>query len=101
MTNIVPRSFASACLTCAVLLLAVPACKKSAEAGARQRGAGKTDARRPDGRRDSADEAEGEKLSAAIECLNRHSSNVYEARDKYLEGVDAATGSARGARSPS
>ncbi len=95
MTNIVSRSFASTSFTCAVLLLAVPACKKSAEAGAGSAASGKT---APSGAaaEDSADEAEGQKLSAAIECLNRHSGRVYEARDKYLADVDAATGSARG-----
>ena len=78
-----------------MLLLAVPACKKSAEAGAGSAASGKTTRSGPTAE-DSADEAEGEKLSAAIECLNRHSGNVYEARDRYLEGVDAATGSAHG-----
>ena len=96
MTNIVSRSFASTCFTCAVLLLAVPACKKSAEAGAGSAASGKTTPR-GSAAEDSADEAEGEKLSAAIECLNRHSGRVYEARDKYLADVDAA-GSARGGK---
>ena len=96
MTNIVSRSFASRVLTCAVLLLlALPACKKIiAKAGAR---AARSTSGEPSGETrsgptapaDSADEAEGEKLSAAIECLNRHSGKVYEARDKYLQGVDA------------
>ena len=94
-TNIVSRIFASACFTCAVLLLAVPGCKKSAEAGPGGAASGKTAPSGPTGD-DSADEAEGEKLSAAIECLNRHSGRVYEARDKYLADVDAATGSAKG-----
>jgi hypothetical protein len=76
-------------------LSALPACKKSGAPGA---GSAAPSGATPSGptAEGSADEVEGEKLSAAIECLNRHSGRVFEARDTYLEGVDAATGSSHG-----
>jgi len=77
-------------------LLVAPACKKSSEAGpAGSAGPSGSAARAPAGE-DAADRAEGVKLHAAIECLNRHSSNVAEARTSYLKDVDPATGSSHG-----
>ena len=39
-----------------------------------------------------ADAAEQAKLSAAIECVNRHSNRVFEVRRRYLDSVDPKTG---------
>jgi hypothetical protein len=72
-------------------LIATPACKKAAAPGAAAPAAAPETAAA-----DEADEAEGAKLSAAIECLNRHTANVWEIRDKYLETVDAKTGNSKG-----
>jgi len=44
--------------------------------------------------------AEQAKLSAAIECLNRHSGRVFEARDSYLGDVDPKTGVSTTTRAP-
>lgn len=77
-------------LAATVAGLAVPACKKAAAPVAT------TAAPAAEPAADAADEAEGEKLHAAIECLNWLSGNFFEARDKYLEGVDPKTGAMRG-----
>jgi hypothetical protein len=73
-------------------LLATPACKKAAAPGP----AGSAPTAPANAAADDADQAEGAKLSAAIECLNRHTANVWEIRDKYLETVDAKTGNSKG-----
>lgn len=75
-----------------VALISTPGCKKAAAPGQ----AGPAPAAPANAAADDADEAEGAKLSAAIECLNRHTANVWEIRDKYLETVDAKTGNSKG-----
>jgi len=87
---------AHALVTCLLTVAAVPACKKSAAPEAPAAAPAAPSAAAPSaatGER-SADQAEGAKLSAAIECLNRHSRTVFEARDSYLKSVDA-TGKSR------
>jgi len=76
-----------ACTLVTCLAIAVPACKKSAEPEAPAAAPAAPSAAAPSGATDkrSADQAEGAKLSAAIECLNRHSRIVFEARDSYLK----------------
>jgi hypothetical protein len=76
--------------------LALPAYKKAAApGGATEPAAAKPGAAAPP-IADRNDEAEGEKLHAAIECLNWLSGNLFEARDRYLEGVDKAGTPAKG-----
>jgi hypothetical protein len=87
--------FPSPILAAALMTLALPACKKNAAPGAGAGAPGAAAGEEP-GAADPADEAEGEKLHAAIECLNRHSGRVFEVRNRYLEDVDPKTGSARG-----
>jgi hypothetical protein len=80
-------------LAAALAVLIVPACKKggapgtTAAASSGAPGAAAEDS--------PADEAEGAKLHAAIECLNRHSGAIFEMRDRYLQDVDPKTGAAR------
>jgi hypothetical protein len=95
MKNSSPRANVACAL--AACLLTVAACKTSAPPEAPTAApAAAPSAAAPsaaaEGR--SADQAEGAKLSAAIECLNRHSRTVFEARDSYLKSVDA-TGKSR------
>ena len=71
--------------------LALPACKKDVAHGA-SAAAPASEGRAAPPAADSAQQAEGEKLHAAIECLNWLSANIFEIRDKYLEGVDPKTG---------
>ena len=94
-TNRFPTTkFVSPFLAAAIAVLALPACKKNAESGA---AAAAAPGAAPGGpAADSADEAEGAKLHAAIECLNRHSGRVFEVRDRYLQDVDPKTGNSRG-----
>ena len=72
--------------------LALPACKKDVAHGA-SAAAPASEGRAAPPAADSAQQAEGEKLHAAIECLNWLSANIFEIRDKYLEakavGFDA------------
>jgi hypothetical protein len=76
-------------------LLAFPACKKTETTGSGE--AATTTAPTPAAAAESpADRAEGAKLSAAIECLNRHSGRVFEVRDDYLSSVDPETGASPG-----
>jgi hypothetical protein len=96
MKNIPLVTFAGALLACALIVLSVSACKKSAEPGPAGAAAPSGAAPAAPAAEDTADHAEGTKLHAAIECLNRHSANVVEARVNYLKGVDAATGSSHG-----
>jgi hypothetical protein len=89
---------ASTFLAAALAALALPACQKDGAHGASARApASEASAAPPEA--DAAQQAEGQKLHAAIECLNWMSGNIFEIRDKYLEGVDPKTG-ASGARKP-
>ncbi len=80
-------------LACALTLLAASGCKKATGPGGASSGSA-PGASAPE--EDSADKAEGAKLHAAIECLNRHSNRVGEVRAGYLKQVDPATGSSHG-----
>jgi hypothetical protein len=80
--------------TCAAVLLALPACKKAQPTSSGDAGPA---APTPGAAVEApADQAEGAKLSAAIECLNRHSGRVFEVRDGYMNSVNPATGSSGG-----
>lgn len=82
-------------------LLALAACKKSGEpaaatgAASGAAGSGGATAGADDGRR-----AEDARLEAAIECLNRHSNRVFEAREAYVGSVDPQNGVAPAGRKP-
>jgi len=85
----------STLLAAALAALALPACKKGAASDTGAVAANAAPGAAP-AAADSADEAEGAKLHAAIECLNRHSGRVFEVRGRYLQDVDPKTGSSRG-----
>jgi hypothetical protein len=74
------------------LALAVLGCKKSGDkpagggSGTAEQGGG------GGGGGGAKDEILGEKLNASIECLNRHSGRIFEARDFYLQRVDKDKG---------
>ena len=83
----IPTPFLASTLLAAVAVLALPACKKSAEPTGTA-----PEPTRGEPKAAPADAAEGQKLHAAIECLNWLSANVFEIRDRYLQGVDPKTG---------
>jgi len=75
---------------------ALAACDKSSPPAP----SGEGSAAPPQAKAAEPDQAEQAKLGAAIECLNRHSGNIFETRDGYLESVDPATGASRTDRAP-
>jgi len=79
----------------ALAALALPACKRGAAPDTTAAATANAAPGAPPAA-DSAGEAEGAKLHAAIECLNRHSGRVSEMRGRYLQDVDPKTGSSRG-----
>jgi Protein of unknown function (DUF3829) len=101
--SIAPVTFVGALLTCSLAVLA-PACKKGEDSGASAAPAASAPAAAAPAAEApaapsaalSADRAEGAKLAAAIECLNRNSGRVFEVRDNYMHSVDPATGSSHG-----
>jgi hypothetical protein len=84
-------TLASTLLATALAALTLPACKKDVARGASAT-APSSGAPATVPAADAAQEAEGAKLHAAIECLNWLSANVFEIRDRYLAGVDPKTG---------
>ena len=87
-------TLASTFLAAALAALALPACKKDTTHGGTGAAQASGAPAAPPAA-DSAQEAEGEKLHAAIECLNWLSANIFEIRDKYLAGVDPKTGASK------
>jgi hypothetical protein len=96
MMKLVAANKHASVFTCLLAVLALPACKKSEPTGSGDPAAAAAPTPPNPAAESPADQAEGAKLSAAIECLNRHSGNIFEVRDAYLASVDPATGSSRG-----
>jgi len=88
---------------CVLTLLAAPGCKpetsgaETAAATGAPSGSPTPKPNQPPAKAaTSADQAEGAKLHAAIECINGLSNRVAEARREYLKDVDPATGNSKG-----
>ena len=79
-------------------LLTLAGCKKSGDPAAGSGSAGAS--AQPVGAADDGRRAEDARLEAAIECLNRHSNRVFEARDAYVGSVDPQTGKLAGGSVP-
>lgn len=81
-------------LALAAAVAALLACKKSAPPADRAAGSATGSAGSAAGRAAAPDPAqiEGQKLEAAITCLNSHTERVFEVRAGYLSDVDPATG---------
>lgn len=82
-------------VVCAVLVGSAGGCKKNNAASGESAatGSGVTgSAAANDPGPSAAARAEGEKLHAAIDCINRHNNRVFEVYDLYMKSVDPATG---------